>query len=389
MLTKMPLIISMSDEEGSADYVTDGLEINGSELSTTSYGLSFKEEVNTTTEAYFLTSTMYTTSCVNNCDVKQFRISYSIITLGVIALIENLLLLFVVASLKLGKKCKMFYFLWHFSLADVILAFNYVLYNGRTISVCPTIYTCERRFFWETYSLQAMFTTSLLASYFFVLAATIDTFIAVRCPLWYTSWVTTKRVRIISVVIWTFTLSVASTGIAMMIWWDRRKGHSVLTFLLAILCVITAATVIGFNVAIVVSAWITINKGINKEAENRQSQFRSENLNTISRTLSSRSRISIGSIQLSERQKQNRKLTVTLVMFVAAFLTSCVPWPATLLICPSVGACQIKSYNVYILVLVLVHTVIIPIIYGFRIEEVNQEIKKLFRAVVNFIKCGR
>lgn len=109
---------------------------------------------------------------------------------------------------------------------------------------------------------------------------------------------------------------------------------------------------------------------------------RSERQETPSKTRSKPSlrhlKRQISMLQLSDMQRQNRKLALTLILFVLSFLLSCVPWPITMLLCDEIHSCAIKSSNVYIMVLLLIHAVIIPVIHGFRNEEVNAKLKDYF-----------
>lgn len=85
------------------------------------------------------------------------------------------------------------------------------------------------------------------------------------------------------------------------------------------------------------------------------------------------------SFRSRERRQQNRKLALTMAMFVAAFLISCLPWPLTLLLCGNKKNCALRWNSDHVLVMTLIHAIIIPLLYGFRIEEVNRKVKDILR----------
>lgn len=114
---------------------------------------------------------------------------------------------------------------------------------------------------WEMFGIQGVFIASLLASYLFVTAVTVDTLIAIIWSLQYSTLVTTRRVKISVILIWALAIFISLFGIALMGWWDRPKGHSVMTFVTASLCMILAAVVIITNFIIVGSAWYSVNRG--------------------------------------------------------------------------------------------------------------------------------
>lgn len=113
----------------------------------------------------------------------------------------------------------------------------------------------------ERFFTLATFVVSNLSSYLFILAATVDRFIAVRWSLLYCQVVTTWRMRVVIFSIWALSIVLALIGFLLMIYWDMSKGYSALTITMASLCLIATVLVISLNIAIVICAWFRINTG--------------------------------------------------------------------------------------------------------------------------------
>ena len=76
----------------------------------------------------------------DNCDEYHLFISRVIAVVSILAVVGNTILAISIAKLKENKNCRMFWFLWHLSIADALLAIPFVVYHCRRLISCPFIY---------------------------------------------------------------------------------------------------------------------------------------------------------------------------------------------------------------------------------------------------------
>ena len=74
------------------------------------------------------------------CDEYHFLISRVVVAVAVLAVLANTALACSMAKLKENKTCRMFWFLWHLSIADTLLAIPFLIYHCRRLLSCPYIY---------------------------------------------------------------------------------------------------------------------------------------------------------------------------------------------------------------------------------------------------------
>ena len=75
-----------------------------------------------------------------NCDEYHLFISRVVAAISMLAVLGNTALACSMAKLKENKTCRMFWFLWHLSIADTLLAIPFGIYHCRRLISCPYIY---------------------------------------------------------------------------------------------------------------------------------------------------------------------------------------------------------------------------------------------------------
>jgi len=75
-------------------------------------------------------------------------------------------------------------------------------------------------------------------------------------------------------------------------------------------------------------------------------------------------------------------LIVTLALFVGSFVISCAPWSVALIACDWPQSCTARKDKDYTLVLVLLHALVIPVLYGFRVDEVKNRVIRFWKSVL-------
>ena len=89
-----------------------------------------------------------------------------------------------------------------------------------------------------------------------------------------------------------------------------------------------------------------------------------------------------------EFMRERMKLAVTLLLFVGSFLLSCFPWSLVLAFCEQSLLCELKKDDDYTLVLVLLHTLVLPALYGFRVQAIKSCVKDYCENTVCKLFCN-
>nr|XP_002120969.1 melanocyte-stimulating hormone receptor [Ciona intestinalis] len=291
-----------------------------------------------------------------SCEHDDLSISAVIVAFAVLALLENCALAAAILTWKLGHACKMFWFLWHLSVADGMLAVTFVFFHTMVILSCPNHFSCQSNSSVQSTVVFVMFFANILSSHLFVLAATLDRFIAIKHPLRYSELMTSRRVRIVSLIIWVVSFLIPIGGGLGLNFGNSSIAYSVTTLTAAVISLTAAVVVIALNIWMVKFA-ISIIMSMQTPPPSTQHQ-------------PSRPSIvpNIGIIN------ESLKPATTLALFVVSFIVSCAPWSVALIVCEEVKKCTIKQHQDYTLVLVLFHAIVIPFIYGFRVEEIRHRV---------------
>ena len=85
--------------------------------------------------------------------------------------------------------------------------------------------------------------------------------------------------------------------------------------------------------------------------------------------------------------RERLKLAITLLLFVVSFALSCLPWSFALVFCRKSMECILKTDEDYTLVLVLLHTIVLPIIYGLRVDSVKRCVIGFCTKLFNMLTC--
>ena len=100
----------------------------------------------------------------------------------------------------------------------------------------------------------------IIASHLFVVAATVDRFIAIRWSLRYSEIVSGKTVKGVAMLVWTYSFSVPLCGEMVRRFFRSSDAHNVVVFMTSSTCLMSAAIVIVLNAWMVVFAWKSLVK---------------------------------------------------------------------------------------------------------------------------------
>ncbi|CAK8690053.1 unnamed protein product [Clavelina lepadiformis] len=229
--------------------------------------------------------------------------------------------------------------------------------------VLCSFYSCNSSFMVESLAILVCFFGTIVASHLFILAATVERFIAIQWSLRYSSLVTTKGTTLTAACIWiiSFVIPIISAiGITQL---HSPTVYTIATLIISSACLLCAFAVILLNLWIVSTAWKSARTVTNR-----------------------RRRISLPSRNSTMNElvinQDHLKIAVTLSLFVCSFVLSCAPWSVALIICSESTRCVLKREHDYTLVLVLFHAIVIPILYGFRVEEVKLHVLKFWKNLI-------
>ncbi|XP_001518840.2 melanocortin receptor 5 [Ornithorhynchus anatinus] len=277
------------------------------------------------------------------------------LTLGIISLLENILVIFAIVKNK-NLHSPMYFFVCSLAVADMLVSVSnawetvaiYLISNKHLVVDDALVRHIDNVF-------DSMICISVVASMCSLLAIAVDRYITIFYALRYHNIVTVKRTGVIIACIWTFC---TGCGIVFILYYESTY---------VIICLISMFfTMLFFMASLYIHMFLLARTHVKRIAALPGS----------------------GSV----RQRTSMKGAITLTMLLGIFIVCWAPFFLHLILmisCPQniYCICFMSHFNMY-LILIMCNSVIDPLIYAFRSQEMRKTFKEILCCYSLRLNCG-
>ncbi|XP_051019478.1 melanocortin receptor 5 [Acomys russatus] len=266
------------------------------------------------------------------------------LTLGIISLLENILIIGAIAKNK-NLHSPMYYFVGSLAVADMLVSMSNAwetitiyLINNKHLVIAETFVRLIDNVF------DSMICISVVASMCSLLAIAVDRYVTIFYALRYHHIMTARRSGVIIACIWTFCIS---CGIVFIIYYESKY---------VIICLISMFfTMLFFMVSLYIHMFLLARNHVK--------------------------RIAASPRYSSVRQRTSMKGAITLTILLGIFIVCWSPFFLHLILmlsCPQniYCSCFMSYFNMY-LILIMCNSMIDPLIYALRSQEMRRTLKEI------------